>query len=91
MFASSGRILGVLGPVERDIVWLVGRGSDGDELALFGAAGFRVRRGAVTVWGCGNGAPLKAFKQRCIGCGRPRLREVWTVAVGLVAVWSRNT
>ena len=28
MSASSGRILGVLGPVEYDIVWLVGRGSD---------------------------------------------------------------
>ena len=78
MSASSGRILGVLGPVERDIVWLVGRGSDGDELALFGAAGFRVRHGAVTVWGCGNGAPLSsaasvADGRDCAKCGLLRL------------------
>ena len=58
MFASSGRILGVLGPVERDMIcWWVGRVDDG---AHWSAAlqGRRVRDSAVTVWGCRDGAPI---------------------------------
>ena len=92
MFASSGRILGVLGPVERDIELLVGRQST-SELADWSALqGRRVRDGAVTVWGCRDGAPINIAPHRlrtgeivAIGAQSGLLRLVF------VAVCSRTT
>ena len=93
MFASSGRILGVLGPVERDIELLVGRQTPAELAPLVGAAGSQSSRRRRNRLGLPRRRSDK-YSAASVADGRDCRTwraPVWTVPIGVVAVCSRNT